>query len=104
MRLEGKALVIIGGTTGIGLSAAKSFVAEGAHVVVVGRKPEGVEAAQREFGATAKALVGDACDATTASRAIETALRDFGGFHGLYHVAGGSGRKHGDGALHEISD
>src|SRR5256712_4212222 len=28
----------------------------------------------------------------------------FGGFHGLYHVAGGSGRKRGDGPLHQISD
>src|SRR5207253_4577807 len=28
----------------------------------------------------------------------------FGGCHGLYHVAGGSGRKMGDGPLHEITD
>jgi len=32
------------------------------------------------------------------------AAREFGGFHGLYHVAGGSGRKMGDGPLHEITD
>jgi NAD(P)-dependent dehydrogenase (short-subunit alcohol dehydrogenase family) len=104
MRLKDKSLVIIGGTTGIGLSAAKAFVAEGARVVVVGRKSESVEAAQRELGAQAKALVGDACDVNTARLAIETALRESGGFHGLYHVAGGSGRKQGDGPLHEITD
>jgi len=104
MRLKDKSLVIIGGTTGIGLSAAKAFVAEGARVVIVGRKPESVEAAQHELGKQAKALAGDACDAATASLAIETAFREFGGFHGLYHVAGGSGRKQGDGPLHEISD
>ena len=34
--LENKKLVIIGGTTGIGLSAAKAFINEGAKVVVVG--------------------------------------------------------------------
>ena len=104
MRLKDKSLVIIGGTTGIGLSAAQAFLGEGARVVVVGRKLESVEAAQRELGAGAKALAGDACDASTAKRAIETALHEFGSFHGLYHVAGGSGRKHGDGPLHEISD
>ena len=104
MRLKDKSLVIIGGTTGIGLSAAKAFVAEGAHIVVVGRNPESVEAAQRELGVSGKALVGDACDAATAKRAIEMALRAFGGFHGLYHVAGGSGRRQGDGPLHEITD
>jgi NAD(P)-dependent dehydrogenase (short-subunit alcohol dehydrogenase family) len=104
MRLKDKSLVIIGGTTGIGLSAARAFVKEGARVVVVGRKTESVEAAQREFGRNAKAISGDASDPATASRAIQTALQDFGSFHGLYHVAGGSGRRQGDGPLHEISD
>ena len=104
MRLAGKSLVIIGGTTGIGLSAAKAFGTEGARVVVVGRKPESVETARRELSAKAKAVVGDACDAETAVKAIALASRDFGGFHGLYHVAGGSGRRQGDGPLHEITD
>jgi NAD(P)-dependent dehydrogenase (short-subunit alcohol dehydrogenase family) len=104
MRLADKSLVVIGGSTGLGLSAAKAFAAEGARIVIVGRKPESVEAAQQDIGGKAKALVGDACEATTASRAIETALREFGAFHGLYHVAGGSGRRQGDGPLHEISD
>ena len=104
MRLANKSLVIIGGTTGLGLSAAKAFVAEGARVVAVGRKPESVEAAQKELGASATVISGDACDASTAIHAIETSLRKFGSFHGLYHVAGGSGRKQGDGPLHEISD
>ena len=35
--LENKKVVIIGGTTGIGLSAAKAFVNQGAKVVLVGR-------------------------------------------------------------------
>jgi NAD(P)-dependent dehydrogenase (short-subunit alcohol dehydrogenase family) len=48
-------------------------------------------------------LVGDATDPTTAAKAIELCLNDFGGFHGLYHVAGGSGRKFGDGPLHELT-
>src|SRR5438034_5726869 len=99
MRLTGKSLVIIGGTSGIGLCAAKAFVAEGAHVVVVGRKAENVEAAQCELGASAKALVGDASDSGTAANAIAAAVRGFGSFHGLYHVAGGSGRRQGDGPL-----
>ena len=104
MRLKDKSLVIIGGTTGLGLSAAKAFVAEGARVVVVGRNPESVEVAQRELGANAQALVGDACAPDTAAKAIAVALAGFGSFHGLYHVAGGSGRRQGDGPLHEITD
>jgi NAD(P)-dependent dehydrogenase (short-subunit alcohol dehydrogenase family) len=104
MRLQGKCVVVIGGTTGLGLSAAKAFVREGARVVVVGRSAEGVSAARGELGADARAMQGDACEAETAARAIETAVREFDGFDGLYHVAGGSGRRQGDGPLHEITD
>jgi NAD(P)-dependent dehydrogenase (short-subunit alcohol dehydrogenase family) len=104
MRLKDKSLVIIGGTTGLGLSAAKAFVKEGARVVVVGRNAESVAKAQQLLGTQAKTLDDDACDPDSAAKAIEIAGREFGGFHGLYHVAGGSGRKHGDGPLHEISD
>lgn len=103
-RLANKVLVVIGGTTGLGFSAAQAFIAEGARVVVVGRKPEHVDAAQRELGAAARALAGDAMNPSTATDAIQTAVREFGGFHGLYHVAGGSGRRQGDGPLHEITD
>jgi NAD(P)-dependent dehydrogenase (short-subunit alcohol dehydrogenase family) len=102
--LASKSLVVIGGTTGLGLSAARAFIAAGARVVVVGRKAESVDAAARELGENARALSGDACDPATAPRAIEMATAQFGGFHGLYHVAGGSGRRMGDGPLHELSD
>jgi NAD(P)-dependent dehydrogenase (short-subunit alcohol dehydrogenase family) len=103
-KLASKVLVVIGGTTGLGLSAAKAFVETGANVVVVGRNADNVKAARRSLGNSAKALAGDATDPATATTAIETALKTFGGFHGLYHVAGGSGRGEGDGPLHEITD
>ena len=48
-QLENKSIVIIGGTTGIGLSAAKAFIAEGAKVVVVGRNEESVAAAKKNI-------------------------------------------------------
>jgi NAD(P)-dependent dehydrogenase (short-subunit alcohol dehydrogenase family) len=35
---------------------------------------------------------------------VELAVREFGRLDGLYHVAGGSGRRFGDGPLHEVSD
>jgi len=94
----------MGGTTGIGLSAAKAFVAEGAQVVVVGRNEDNVRGARTALGKSARTLVGDATDPKTAPQAIQTALKTFGGFHGFYHVAGGSGRKKGDGPLHAITN
>lgn len=102
--LAGKSIVVIGGTTGLGLSAAQAFVAAGAHVVVVGRNPDSARSAGETLGRASRALTGDAADSSTAVRAIEAALENFGGFDGLYHVAGGSGRKMGDGPLHELTD
>jgi NAD(P)-dependent dehydrogenase (short-subunit alcohol dehydrogenase family) len=102
--LSGKVVVIIGGTTGLGLSAARACVAAGARVVIVGRNAENAEAAETALGADARRVVGDATEPETARCAIALAREAFGGFHGLYHVAGGSGRRLGDGPLHAISD
>ena len=102
--LAGKVIVVMGGTAGMGLSAAKAFIREQAKVVVVGRKESSIQEASKELGSSGQALPGDATDPQTAPRAIEAAVRAFGGFHGLYHVAGGSGRKMGDGPAHEATD
>jgi NAD(P)-dependent dehydrogenase (short-subunit alcohol dehydrogenase family) len=48
-------------------------------------------------------MTGDAVNPQTAVEAIDFCLRQYGGFDGLYHVAGGSGRKWGDGPLHELT-
>lgn len=103
-RLANKCLVVIGGTSGLGLSAAQAFVTEGARVVVVGRNAEKVAAAEKQLGAPAVGVVADATQASTPAAAIQTSLLKFKGFHGLYHVAGGSGRRQGDGPLHEVTD
>ena len=104
MRLRDKVLVIVGGTSGLGLSAARVFIKEGARVVVVGRDQQKCHDAGQEFGPSATTLVGDASAPNTAAQAIQAALERYGAFHGLYHVAGGSGRARGDGPLDSITD
>jgi len=101
--LENKKIVIIGGTTGIGLSAAKAFIRQGAKVVVVGRNAENAMDAKKELGDNSESMSADAIDPSTATNAIDTCIKKYGGFDGLYHVAGGSGRKMGDGPLHELT-
>lgn len=101
--LQNKSIVIIGGTTGIGLSAAKAFIANGAKVVVVGRNAENAAKAKKLLGKDAEVLSSDATKPETAEKAITVCIEKFGSFDGLYHVAGGSGRKMGDGPLHELS-
>jgi NAD(P)-dependent dehydrogenase (short-subunit alcohol dehydrogenase family) len=102
--LAGKSLVVIGGTTGLGLSAAQAFVKAGAAVVVVGPNADSVSAAKATLAGSTLALVGDARDPGTAPEAIALAVKTFGKLDGLYHVAGGSGRSMGDGPLHELTD
>ncbi|MBI2947380.1 MAG: SDR family oxidoreductase [Verrucomicrobia bacterium] len=103
-RLRNKVLVVIGGTSGLGWAASRAFVREGARVIVVGRDAAKVKAAVSELGKSGAGFAADASNPQTAARAIEVALKRFGGFHGLYHVAGGSGRRKGDGPLHELTD
>ena len=101
--LKNKNIVIVGGTTGIGLSAAKDFIKNGANVVVVGRNADSSKEAKKILGMTSEAIVGDAVEPGTAIKAIDLCKKKFGSFDGLYHVAGGSGRKMGDGPLHELT-
>lgn len=101
--LEGKVIVVIGGTAGLGRSGVDACLEAGARVVAVGRSKETVEAVEA-LGEEAAGLLGDATSPSCAESAIEEALRRFGRLDGLYHVAGGSGRSAGDGPLHELTD
>jgi NAD(P)-dependent dehydrogenase (short-subunit alcohol dehydrogenase family) len=102
--LKGKRLVIIGGTTGLGLSAARAFIANGARIVVVGRDQANVKGAKKQLGPSAIALAADARDPETAPGAIDALVSKWKRLDGLYHVAGGSGRSMGDGPLHDLAD
>jgi NADP-dependent 3-hydroxy acid dehydrogenase YdfG len=86
VRLEGKVAIVTGGGTGIGAATARRFAAEGAHVVVTGRRPEPIGAIAEEIGGVA--VAGDAADADHARAAVETATRSFGGLDVVVANAG----------------
>lgn len=99
--LEGKVVVVVGGSSGLGLSAVRACVGAGASVVTV-NPPE--SSPPPESFPRLRTWIGDARDAKTARLAIRHAVSEFGRFDALYHVAGGSGRAFGDGPLHQLSD
>jgi NAD(P)-dependent dehydrogenase (short-subunit alcohol dehydrogenase family) len=105
-QLHGKRCLIVGGTTGLGCAAAKRFLEEGAKLVIAGRSTDkGDEAltALRPLGS----VTFIACDAAVpdqVERLFAEAVAFLGGLDVLYHVAGISGRRYGDGPLHECSD
>jgi NAD(P)-dependent dehydrogenase (short-subunit alcohol dehydrogenase family) len=51
MSLEGKRVVILGGTSGIGLAAAKAFVDESAQVIIASRSAKKLTEAKAKIGA-----------------------------------------------------
>jgi NAD(P)-dependent dehydrogenase (short-subunit alcohol dehydrogenase family) len=51
--LEGRKIVVTGGGSGLGAEMARRFASLGAHVVVIGRRKEKVDAVAAEIGGTA---------------------------------------------------
>lgn len=97
--LENKKIVIIGATSGIGLSAANYFVDQGGQVIAFGLEQEGLIDSDN-----CKFIFGDVLSDGQVEEAIQLCVESYGDFNALYHVAGGSGRKWGDGPLHEITN
>ncbi len=60
--LEGKRVLVTGGTTGLGLAIAERFLGEGARVVITGRDQELGERAVRSLGPGAQFIPADAGD------------------------------------------
>jgi NAD(P)-dependent dehydrogenase (short-subunit alcohol dehydrogenase family) len=58
-KLNGKIAVITGGSSGIGLAAAKKFVEEGAYVLIVGRRQSELDKAKAEIGKNVTAVQAD---------------------------------------------
>lgn len=78
-KLEGKVAVITGGNSGIGLAMARRFVNEGAHVLIVGRRGDAVDATVAELGPRAIGLAGDIADLSTHDRVSAEVIKRFGG-------------------------
>jgi len=102
--VEGLNVVVVGGTSGLGLSGARVLAQHGAGVLVVGKTQQGVESAVADIGGATLGLAGDAADPEVCDRAVAQAVAAWGRLDALYHVAGGSGRRKGDGPLHEVTD
>lgn len=84
----GQAVVVTGGTKGIGFTIAETFLAAGADVLVCGRsEPDVLPAAD---GRTASFFAADIRDADQAAAVVDAAATRFGRLDVLVNNAGGS--------------
>ena len=97
---------LVTGSTGIAAASARRLAAEGASVFVVSRTAEHARALADELGAaggSAGWVAADLADEGDVDAAVATAVARFGRIDGLFAVAGGSGRRFGDGPIHELT-
>jgi len=88
-RLDGKIAVITGATSGIGLRTAEIFVAEGARIVIAGRRaPEG-EALAKKLGPACLFRRTDVTVEDDVRALIGEAVEKFGRIDCLFNNAGG---------------
>lgn len=88
-RLDGKVAIITGATSGIGWTSAEIFVAEGAKVVIAGRRSTEGEALAAQLGPSCSFLRTDVTDEAQMKALVAHALNKFGRIDCLFNNAGG---------------
>jgi meso-butanediol dehydrogenase/(S,S)-butanediol dehydrogenase/diacetyl reductase len=88
-RFNEKTVLVTGAASGIGLAAARRFLDEGAHVVMLDIDKAKLEQAAAGLPQDRVLVhVGDTADKATAAAAVKAAVERFGGLHILINNAG----------------
>ncbi|MFL5673863.1 MAG: SDR family NAD(P)-dependent oxidoreductase [Chloroflexota bacterium] len=99
-------VILITGSTGIGAASAIRCASEGASVFIVSRTPDHARALAERFeglGAPVGWAAADLSKEDEVEAAVAAAVARFGRIDGLFSVAGGSGRRFGDGLIHTVT-
>ena len=76
--LEGKTAMVTGGSSGIGLEIARTFLDAGARVLIVARRQAGIEEALDQLGPRAVGIAGDLSELSTHDAVAARAAKEFG--------------------------
>lgn len=95
LELDGKVVLITGGSKGIGLACARAFFREGARVAIASRSAENLAAAEAELakdGVEVTSIAADLSDGAQAERAVLAVEEQVGPIAALINSAGGAVR------------
>ena len=92
LQLQGKHVLITGGSRGIGLACAREFLREGCRVSLVGRDPGHMESARAALGGEVRGFCADLRDPAAALRAVDDAEAQQGPIDILVNSAGAAKR------------
>jgi 3-oxoacyl-[acyl-carrier protein] reductase len=90
--VEGRVALVTAASSGLGLASARALAAEGASVVITGRREDALAAAAadlRTTGAEILAIPGDITTARTPAATVERVVDELGGLDILVPNAGG---------------
>jgi NAD(P)-dependent dehydrogenase (short-subunit alcohol dehydrogenase family) len=86
--LDGKVVVVAGGSAGVGRAAAELFAREGANVVILGRRKDRLDEVVSAIGTNAAAIATDISDPDAVRSAFSEVEARFGRLDVLLNVAG----------------
>lgn len=87
-KLEGKIAIVTGGSTGIGLAAAKEFVAQGAYVYITGRRQAELDKAVEAIGSTVTGIRADSASLSDLDRVYDQIKQEKGHIDIVFANAG----------------
>lgn len=87
MRLDNKKVLLVGGSHGMGLGAARAVLAQGAQVILVGREKTALETARDELVGNVRTVQGDITEVDS----HEALLESIGGFDHVFISASPGG-------------
>ena len=88
MQLSGRTVLVTGGASGLGAATVDMLVAAGGRAVVIDLNDEGGRAKEASHRGAVRFVKGDVAVEAEVQRAIDVAISDLGGMHGLVNVAG----------------
>ncbi|WP_319457686.1 MULTISPECIES: SDR family NAD(P)-dependent oxidoreductase [unclassified Mycobacterium] len=87
-QLDGKTALVTGASDGIGLGAARRFIAEGARVFITGRRKDALATAAEQLGERAVPVVGDVSDPSDLDRLFDEVRASGAGLDVVFANAG----------------